>query len=163
VLDELPAAKAARAVRRVMTAGVKAEGPIHVDRLTKLTVNAFGLTRSSEGRKNALLSLLPPSAVVDDYLWPDGVSPDTYTAFRRQTASTDRPIDHVAPEEIGNAMAALCRASAGMMADELLTQTAAIFGYKRRTPAITPALEAALKLALHRGRLVEQPTGLLTV
>jgi hypothetical protein len=60
-------------------------------------------------------------------------------------------------------MVALCRASAGMMAEELLTQTAAIFGYKRRTPTITPPLEAALKLALHRGRLTEQPSGLLTV
>jgi hypothetical protein len=57
----------------------------------------------------------------------------------------------------------LCRASAGMMADELLTQTATVFGYKRRTPAVTPALETALKLALHRGRLVAQPSGLLTV
>jgi hypothetical protein len=163
VLDELPASKAARVVRRVLTAGVKAEGPIHVDRLAKLTVNAFGLTRSSEARRNALLSLLPPSAVVDDYLWPEGVTPETYEGFRRQTSSTDRPIDHVAPEEIGNAMVALCRASAGMMDDELLTQTAAIFGYKRRTPTVTPALEAALKLALHRGKLTEQPSGLLTV
>ncbi len=101
--------------------------------------------------------------MVDGYLWPEGVSPDTYAGFRRQASSTDRPIDHVAPEEIGNAMAALCRASAGMRADELLTQTAAIFGYKRRTAAVTPALEAALKLALHRGRLVELPSGLLTV
>jgi hypothetical protein len=89
--------------------------------------------------------------------------PESFEGFRRQTSSTDRPIDHVAPEEIGNAMAALCRASAGMMADELLTQTAAIFGYKRRTPNVTPALEAALKLALHRGKLTEQPSGLLTV
>jgi hypothetical protein len=163
LLDELPASKAARVVRRVIAAGVKAEGPIHVDRLTKLTVNAFGLNRASEGRKNTLLSLLPPSAVVDDYLWPEGVDPDTFDGFRRQTASTDRPIEHVAPEEIGNAMAALCRASAGMMAEELLTQTATVFGYKRRTPAVTPALETALKLALHRGRLVAQPSGLLTV
>jgi hypothetical protein len=163
VLDELPASKAARVVRRVLAAGIKAEGPIHVDRLAKLTVNAFGLNRAAEGRKNTLLSLLPPSAVVDGYLWPEGVSPDTFDGFRRQTASTDRPLEHVAPEEIGNAMAALCRASAGMMADELLTQTAAIFGYKRRTASVTPALEAALKLALHRGRLVEQPSGLLTV
>lgn len=162
VLDELPASKAARSVRRVLAAGIKAEGPIHVDRLAKLTVNAFGLNRASEGRKNTLLSLLPPSAVIADYLWPEGVTPETYEGFRRQTSSTDRPIDHVAPEEIGNAMVALCRASAGMMADELLTQAAAIFGYKRRTPAITPALEAALKLALHRGRLTEQPSGLLT-
>jgi hypothetical protein len=163
VLDELPASKAARVVRRVLAAGIKAEGPIHVDRLAKLTVNAFGLNRASEGRKATLLSLLPPSAVVGEYLWPDGVSPDSYAGFRRQASSTDRPIEHVAPEEIGNAMAALCRASAGMMADELLTQTAAIFGYKRRTATVTPALESALKLALHRGRLVEQPSGLLTV
>ena len=121
------------------------------------------MNRASEGRKNTLLSLLPPSAVVGDHLWPEGVSPESYEGFRRQTASTDRSLEHVAPEEIGNAMVALCRASAGMMADELLTQTAAIFGYKRRTPAVTPALEAGLKLALNRGRLTEQPSGLLTV
>jgi hypothetical protein len=163
VLDELPASKAARVVRRVLTAGIKAEGPIHVDRLTKLTVGAFGLNRSSEARKQALLSTLPPSAVVDDYLWPEGVDPAAWTGFRRQQSSTDRPIDHVAPEEISNAMAALCRASAGMRRQELLTQTAAVFGYKRRTPATTPALEAALSWALHRGRLTEQPSGLLTV
>ena len=163
VLDELPAAKAARVVRKVLLAGVKAEGPIHVDRLTKLTVGAFGLTRSSEARKQALLSTLPPSAVVDDYLWPEGTDPAEWTAFRRQVSSTDRPIDHVAPEEIANAMAALCRASAGMRREELLTAAAAVFGSKRRTPATTPALEAALKWALHRGRLTEQPNGLLTV
>jgi hypothetical protein len=163
VLDELPTAKAARAVRKVLNAGIKAEGPIHVDRLTKLTVGAFGLTRSSEARKTALLSTLPPSAVVEDYLWPEGVDPSSWTGFRRQQSSTDRPIDHVAPEEIASAMAALCRASAGMRREELLTQTAAVFGYKRRTPATTPALEAALKWALHRGRLTEQPSGLLTV
>jgi hypothetical protein len=163
VLDELPTAKAARAVRKVLNAGIKAEGPIHVDRLTKLTAGAFGLTRSSEARKQALLSTLPPSAVVDDYLWPEGVDPASWTEFRRQQSSTDRPIDHVAPEEIANAMAALCRASAGMRREELLTQAAAVFGYKRRTPATTPALEAALKWALHRGRLTEQPSGLLTV
>ena len=101
--------------------------------------------------------------MVDGYLWPEGVDAESWTGFRRQTSSTDRPIEHVAPEEIGNAMVALCRAGAGMTADELLTQTAAMFGYKRRTPAITPVLEAALRLALHRGRLTEQPSGLLTV
>jgi hypothetical protein len=77
-------------------------------------------------------------------------------------SSTDRPIEHVPPEEIGNAMAALCRAGAGMRRDELLTQTAAVFGYKRRAAAVTPVLEAALKVALDRGKVLEQPSGLLT-
>ena len=110
-----------------------------------------------------LLSLLPPSAVVDDYLWPEGVSAASWSGFRRQVSSTDRPLEHVAPEELANAMAALCRAGAGMRRDELLTQTAAMFGYKRRTPAITPLLESRVTWALERGRLVEQPSGLLTV
>jgi hypothetical protein len=38
-----------------------------------------------------------------------------------------------------------------------------VFGYKRRAAAVTPVLEAALTVALDRGKLVEQPSGLLTV
>jgi hypothetical protein len=163
VLDELPAAKSARKVRSVLTAGVKAEGPIHVDRLLKLTAAAFGLNRVAESRKEALLSVLPPSAVDGEYLWPEGVDPVTWTEFRRQASSTDRPIDHVPPVEIGNAMAALCKASFGMRRDELLTAAAAVFGYKRRTPNVTPALEAALAEALQTGKLTEQGNGLVTV
>ncbi|MGZ4539995.1 MAG: DUF4011 domain-containing protein, partial [Blastococcus sp.] len=162
VLDELPTSKAARVVRRVLTAGIKAEGPIHVDRLARLTVGAFGLNRVAESRKEALLSLLPPSAVVDGYLWPEGVDRASWAGFRRQMSSTDRPLEHVAPEELANAMAALCRAGAGMRRDELLTQTAAVFGYKRRTPTVTPLLEAGVAWALEHGRLTEQPSGLLT-
>jgi hypothetical protein len=150
-------------VRRVLTAGIKAEGPIHIDRLARLTVGAFGLNRVAESRKEALLSLLPPSAIVDDYLWPEGVPPESWTGFRRQMSSTDRPLEHVAPEEMANAMAALVRAGAGMRRDELLTQTAAVFGYKRRTPTITPLLEAGVAWSLEHGRLTEQPSGLLTV
>ena len=86
VLDELPAAKSARVVRRVLNDGIKAEGPIHVDRLAKLTVGAFGLNRATEARKEALLSTLPPSAVVDGYLWPEGLSPDSWDGFRRQVS-----------------------------------------------------------------------------
>jgi hypothetical protein len=163
VLDELPASKAARVVRRVLAAGIKTEGPIHVDRLAKLTVGAFGLNRVAESRKSTLLSLLPPSAVVDGFLWPEGISPESWTGFRRQMSSTDRPLDHIAREEIANAMAALCRASAGMLPGELLTQTAAVFGYKRRTQTVTPLLEAAVAFAIERGRITEQPSGLLTV
>jgi hypothetical protein len=163
VLDDLPAAKSARIVRRVLSAGIKAEGPIHVDRLAKLTVGAFGLNRATEARREALLSTLPPSAVVDGYLWPEGLSPESWDGFRRQVSSTDRPLEHVAPEEIGNAMVALCRSSAGMRRDELLTAAAAVFGYKRRAASVTPVLEAALKLALHKGRLTEQGSGLITV
>jgi hypothetical protein len=161
VLDALPESKAARAVRRVMEAGIRAEGPIHVDRLTRLTAAAFGLSRVTDARKSALLALLPPSAVEGDVCWPKDLD-RPWSGFRRQATATERPLDHVPVEEVGNAMVALCRASAGMQRDELLTAAAQVFGAKRRTPALTPALERALHRVLERGRLIEQPSGLLT-
>jgi hypothetical protein len=163
VLDGLPAGASARAVRRVLNAGIRAEGPIHVDRLVKVAAAAFGVTRLTDARKAAMLATLPPSAVDGEWLWPDALDRSSWTTFRRQASSSDRPLEHVPAEEIGNAMAAMCRASAGMQRDELLTQAAAVFGYKRRTPALTPLLEAAVDRALAAGRLTEQPNGLITV
>jgi hypothetical protein len=148
-------------VRRVLAAGLKAEGPIHVDRLVRLAAGAFGVTRVTEARKTALLATLPPSSLDGDWLWPDGLDRDGWTAFRRQASSSDRPLEHVPPEEIGNAMAALCRAAAGMEREELLTQAAAVFGYKRRTPTVTPVLEAAVDAALANGTLTPSESGLL--
>jgi hypothetical protein len=162
VLDGLPAAASARTVRRVLTAGIKAEGPIHVDRLVKIAAAAFGVPRLTEARKAAILATLPPSAVDGEWLWPDAIDRDVWTTFRRQASSSERPLEHVPPQEIGNAMAAMCRASAGMLREELLTQAAAVFGCKRRTPTLTRLLEAAADAALEAGRLVEQPNGLIT-
>jgi hypothetical protein len=163
LLDTLPAAPAARTVRRVLTNGIKAEGPVHVDRLVRLAAGAFGLGRVTESRRAALLAVLPPTALDGDWLWPATVDRDSWTGFRRQAASADRPLEHVPPEEIANAMAALCRAGMGMERDELLTQAALVFGYRRRTPTLTPLLEAALERVVAAGRVTEQPDGLLTV
>ncbi len=161
VLDQLADAPTARAVRRVLVAGVKAEGPVHRDRLTRLAAGAHGLTRVTEARRDALLGLLPPELLAGDFLWPQGTSPDTYASFRRQASGADRPLEHVAPEEIGNAMAALCRAGAGTSPDELFLRTAEMFGHRRRTPSLTPLLERALSAALESGRLTRADDGTL--
>jgi hypothetical protein len=162
-LDQLADPAVARLVRRVLTAGVKAEGPVHRDRLIRVTAAAFGLTRVTEARRDALLALLPRTATADgEFVWPGGLDRETWSFFRRQAASAERPLEHVAPEEIGNAMVALARASAGMARDELYLRTLEVFGHRRRTPALLPLLDAALTAAVARGRLTEQPTGLFT-
>jgi hypothetical protein len=45
---------------------VAAEGPIHVDRLTKLVAGAFGLSRVVESRRTAILRHLLQTLRTDD-------------------------------------------------------------------------------------------------
>ena len=78
----------------------------------------------------------------------------------RQRWSADRPLEHVPPEEIGNAMTALCRARPGLARDDLFRATLAVFGYRRPHPVLFPLLEAALSQALIEGRLTETSSGL---
>jgi len=126
-----------------------------------LTAGAFGLGRVAQARKDALAALVPSSVRVGDVVWPAGLAPSTWTGFRRDPAAT-RPMEQVPPEEIGNAMVALCRASAGMTKDELFAQTLDVFGYRRRTPAQVAVLESALAAATSAGRLTSTFSGLLT-
>jgi hypothetical protein len=161
VLDQLPSARAALAVKTVLLAGIKAEGPIHVDRLARLTAAAFGLGRVAQGRKDAIAALVPASLMTGDFVWPQPDQAAGWTGFRRQPGGSDRPLEQVAPEEIGNAMVALCRAAAGMTQDELFAQTLDVFGYRRRTPAQVAVLEAALNRSTRSGRLGLESSGLI--
>ena len=159
VLDSLADAKAARAVRRVLTAGLRTEGPVHRERLVRVTAGAFGLSRVSPARREALLGLLPEGSGAGDFVWPADLDPATWTGFHRQSAGADRPLAQVAPEEIGNAMVALCRAHEGMTRSALYVATLEVFGHRRQTPALLPSLEAGLGTAVAAGRLTEQPGG----
>ncbi|SDX59769.1 Part of AAA domain-containing protein [Geodermatophilus africanus] len=161
-LDSLDDPRAARTVRRVLTAGLKAEGPVHRDRLVRAAAGAFGLSRVSEARRDALLQLLPDGVLDGEFAWPETLDRAGWTGFRRQAASADRPLEHVAPAEVGNAMAALCRAAGELAEDELFVRTAEVFGYRRRTPSLALLLQAALTRALDIGRLVRQESGALT-
>jgi hypothetical protein len=120
------------------------------------------MSRVLRARLDALGALVPAAMRVGDFVWPDGLDRATWTGFRRDP-SGDRPMDQIAPEELGNAMVALCRASAGMTAEELYAQTLEVFGYRRRTLAQVAVLESALAAAQAAGRLTEGADGLLTV
>ncbi|MGY1726799.1 DUF4011 domain-containing protein [Geodermatophilus sp. SYSU D01062] len=162
VLDGLADPRNARLVKRVLTAGVRAEGPVHRDRLVRLAAGAFGLTRVSEARRDALLALLPEGSLDGDVVWPETLDRETWTAFRRQATSTARPLEQVPVQEVGNAMVALCRASGGLTQDELFLRTAEVFGYRRRTPSLAPLLAGALARVTAAGRVTAGDDGRLT-
>jgi hypothetical protein len=164
VLDELPAPSAAAKVAAALTDVVAAEGPVHVDRLTKLVAGAFGLGRVVESRRTAILRHLPRTLRKDDaepVVWPTDVTPDEWTGFRRTPQGTDRPLEHVPLREIVNAMAASARAAAGMPTVELQREVLGVFGGRRLTAGITERLDAALALGVKSERLRIERTGIV--
>jgi hypothetical protein len=158
-LRQLENPEAARLVRRVLAAGIAAEGPVHRERLARLTAAAFGVPRLNAARTESILALLPDPAA--EYRWPAELDPATWTGFRRQGTAGERPLEHVPPEEIGNAMVALCRAGAGMTRDELFEQTLGVFGHRRRHPVLLPYLEVALAHAVRASRVTRVGPGQL--
>jgi hypothetical protein len=156
VLDALPSTAAAATVAAALAEVVEAEGPVHADRLARLVAHGFGLARVVDARRAAILAQIPDRVrrdAAEPVLWPARWTPEAWTGFRRTPGGVDRPLEHVALREIGNAMAALTGASAGMDRDELHRATLAVFGGRRLTAGLAERLDTALELAVHTGRL----------
>ncbi|MGY1750933.1 DUF4011 domain-containing protein [Modestobacter sp. SYSU DS0511] len=147
----------ARLVRELLVDGIAAEGPVHRERLARRAARAFEVPRLTDARMAELLALLPDPAA--EWLWPEGVDPASWVGFRRQGSAGDRPLEHVPPEEIGNAMVALLRSSGGLTHEQLVAQTLAVFGHRRLHPVLMPALEAGLAHAVRAGRVTRAGSG----
>ncbi|MGC0368257.1 DUF3320 domain-containing protein [Microbacterium sp. SLBN-111] len=161
-LDRLPSAAAASAVRAVLQEIVQKEGPVHKMRLVRLAADAFGLSRVSGARAEAILGCLPA-----EYLrrsdktcaWPTGIEPQEWRDVRRSQPGEGRNLDHVPLEEIANAMSVVAQLGGGMNEDELRRQALALFGGKRLTEGIAARLAAAMTLGLETGRIERDGQG----
>jgi hypothetical protein len=156
VLDQLPAWGAATRVRQVIEQIAAAEGPVHTRRLARLTAAAFGLRKVSEERAEAILRLVPNElndASGEPFVWPPGVDQEGWRTYRRQVSVQERPLEQISLHEIGNAMAGVARAAAGVERESLLRETYAVFGGLRLTEGVRQRLNLAVDGFLASGRL----------
>ena len=161
VLDRLTDQDATQQLWQVLVAGIEAEAPIHVDRLTRLAAGAFGLTRLTADRRAAVAACLPSGLPADPdgdpFVWPPGVDPLDWRGFRRSSDDA-RPVDQISITELANAAVALCRTAAGMTEDQLRLSALRIFGFARRTQERDARVDRAVTAAARRGRLTRAPT-----
>lgn len=156
ILDRLHSQDGVHQVWQVLVDVIDTEGPVHHRRLAALAGTAFGWSRLTPGRREAILGCLPPGLPSDPdgepFAWPLDLDPSTWTEFRR--SSTDvRDLDEVSLTELGNAAAALTRAAAGMHVDQLRLEVLRCFGFARRTAERDRRVDAAVAVAVDRGRL----------
>jgi len=183
VLDALPSEHAAAQVRSVIEEVVAAEGPVHLDRLTRLVASSFGLLRLTPARGAAIAAQVPADLIADgaradgdlapvggdpasgdaeSFAWPRDLDPATWTRYRRAAPGSTRALEQVPTREIANVMVALVRSSAGVTEAELLRATLAELGKARMTAANRTRLLASLGTAVDAGRLHVSPDGFVT-
>lgn len=165
-LDGLPSGWAVNWVRAEMSKIVEAEGPIHRERLARLTAETFGLNRVAPARMGAILRCLSPDHVrAEDTAcaWPRGVDPARWRDVRVSSPGEGRPLEHVPLDEIANAMAVAAELGGGMAEEELKRQALNMFGGKRMTSGIDAILTTALERALKTGRIERDERGVLIV
>lgn len=152
-LDSLAYSGLARgAVRALLREGITAEGPIHGVRLAKKVANAFGMQKVHRSRVDSILELVDRRPDREGFFWPDALDPKDWRGYRRD-AQPHRPLEHICPLELANAMREVARLSAGITSDELKKATSEEFGFRRLTAGMTAILDDALDLALVTGRL----------
>lgn len=161
-LDSLPDPWAVDRVRTVIANIVESEGPIHRERLARLTAESFGLNRVAPARMDAILRCLPSDlvrAADRAYAWPSGVEPAQWRGVRISSTGAGRPLEHVPLDEIANAMAVAAELGGGMAEEELKRQALNMFGGKRMTSGVDAILATAVKRAEKTGRIAKDDRG----
>jgi hypothetical protein len=102
----------------------------------------------------------------DLFLWPDSLEPATYRAFRIPggSAETRREATDIPPEEIANAAQYLLSQHISLPLNDLVRETARLFGYQRTGQRMEAAIRRGIGLLLTRqmareegGTVIHQP------
>lgn len=156
VLDALPKKWAKERVRALIAEIVDAEGPILDDRLATLVLRSFGMERSAPARKKKIIYQASVSGFHLDkakFLWPSDIDPETWSEFRPNDGTVDRPFTEISPREVGNAAIEVAAQNGRMSRAEFDAQVLATFGRRRRSKAFLKHLETGYDLAAATGRL----------
>lgn len=150
VIDELPRKAAKMQVRAVATEVVAFEGPIEIERLSRLTAAAFGWSRLAPKRITQIARQIKQleGCAVDEYgfVWPLDLDRDEWGEFRPQASDSPRTFAQVSPHEIANAARRIRRKHPEYGDADLQRAVIAVFGRSRMTAATTKHLKLGLAM-----------------
>jgi very-short-patch-repair endonuclease len=139
------------------------EGPVAFTVACRRVAAHWGFQKATGRVQDVVRAQVPASGLLladsggVEFLWPAGIGPDVYNAFRvngpdRETA---RNADEIPLEEFGNGMRYLLKTHFGMPAEDLKTATARLFGFSRSGSAVAGRIDLALQRQFVQGNLIE--------
>lgn len=115
----------------------------------------------SAARKDFVISCVPAELIHTDplgsFVWPRQIDSITWRGYRTTPDDVTRPLNDIAPEEILNAMNAVCTGRE-LDTEAVMRETMAVFNQKRLAGPSRDRLEACLDLGVRNGRLIRVGT-----
>ncbi|NKS42692.1 DUF3320 domain-containing protein [Rhodococcus hoagii] len=156
-LDRLNSQSVRARITAAVRETVEIEGPIELDRLARDVGRRFGFDRVSASRKSFVIECVPAELVhvspLGSFVWPREIDRAEWRGYRTTPDGVTRSLNDIAPEEIINAMNAVCRGRE-LEVEPLMRDTMAVFNQKRLAGPSRDRLDACLDLALLDGRLI---------
>jgi hypothetical protein len=134
------------------------EAPIEDRRLASLLAARFGMTTVRASRFNSLSSRYFGDLTITDhgfgrYVWRDAQDPTTWRGYRTSDEGSGRDATLIAPEEIVNAMVDIVEMNHSVYEEELIRETALLFGRKKITGPLRERLVSVIGWSVEVGRL----------
>ncbi|SDC03360.1 Protein of unknown function [Raineyella antarctica] len=145
-------------LRRFVEEVAAVEAPLHIDVLCQRVRDHSTIERISARVKETILKAVEVADVSFDgaFLRTTNAGP---VAVRRSTDDVNRKVEQVADEELRRAVELLIGHAIGISREDLVTQAARIFGWRRVGAGIRNRVEAAIDELLKEGAIEEGPGG----
>lgn len=134
------------------------EAPISRTVLKKKLFACFGITRPGDNMKKTADTAIEKSGAVstaagdNEFLWRTDQDPEQYTECRAVYSDDEkRSVDEIPPEELANGIRLIMEDQIAMQRDDLIRETAHLFGVTRITDSVTAAVSLGIRAAKHRG------------
>ncbi|MBR4361793.1 MAG: DUF4011 domain-containing protein [Ruminococcus sp.] len=137
---------------------LSAEAPVSRTALTKKLFACFGVARTTPNTKAFADSAIEKcgaavtTAGENEFLWLPDQTPESYDICRANCSAEDRrPMDEIAPEETAAGIKLIMSEQIAMLREDLIRETAHLFGFTRVTPTIETAVSLGIREAKRRG------------
>jgi very-short-patch-repair endonuclease len=164
---EMSSPAARETLMSIMLSVVRAEGPVHVERVRRLARDAFRAERTGKLMQDAFDAALAAlkrreRSLLEkrDFLWLDG-QPVRVRSPRHGEPDSQRRVSEVPPQEIQEAVRRTVHDAIRIDRADLVTFVSRLFGWDRNGALITGAIENAVRALVKSGSIVADENALI--
>ena len=126
------------------------EAPVELGRLYRLVGKKFGYERVHAERRALIAAAIPEGCLSSggfgDFVWSTPDQREAYCGARTTPPGMRRPVEEIAPEELGNLLLILAAETPGLGGDALISAAVRALGVKKRGKKILERLTSVYAL-----------------